>query len=532
MSSCIKDTLDDLKGIKGVELHPHVSAPLIKDHMGIKALYNSYSEKAFIIEGPDKFITFIYQSRDSLAPKQFVTVPSVTFGYDVKVDEGAIAQFNAIGQYSNSFSNYAVITTSNKERMKKVSIKDGRFNLTITSTFKHNATIVFVYPSITRNGKPLIDTVKLLYNNAPISIPKELSLDGYDVDLSDGGISYNVVPYLFQVDLTRIPGNDITVNDFLNITEEIHIDEYNFVQGYLGKFSVLNYSTDEALDLFDKQADGNVFIKDPKFKVGLENGVGIPITVKVSNMRILTGNGSIYPINIEKFKDTFSFEYPNINQQGQIIKSSYTIDRTNSNIDTVLSRSPQRVQYDVDFTANYSEAEDVDNFLYDNNDFKAETSIELPLELTIANYTLKNSGAVKWEDQPDNVQIDWVKIVGRYENSFPIGIKVQLYFTKDSVINAVDSFVVVDSLYAQPVPVTGAIIDADGKIIQPSVIMQETIIDAEKYERLKKSNKYLLAAWIRTSEFNGSQPFVKIYSYQGLDFRVGVEAKGKYRQKF
>jgi hypothetical protein len=134
---------------------------------------------------------------------------------------------------------------------------------------------------------------------------------------------------------------------------------------------------------------------------------------------------------------------------------------------------------------------------------------------------------------PDGLTIDWVKITGWYQNSFPIGNTVQIYFAKDSTIQGIDSFVVVDSLYAQPVFVPGAVIDINGKLLQPSIVTNDAVMDEAKYKRLKNVvNKYLLISDARTSDFNGVFPFVKIYSDQGMDFKIGVEVKGKYRKKF
>lgn len=531
-SSCLKDKLKELDDLDGIAVNPYESVPLVNTHMGIRDIYNSYSEKAFIIEGSDKFLTFVYKSTDSLAPRQFVSIPTLDIDYDLHMDQGAINQFNSIGTYSNSFSNYALIQPSNKERIKKISIKRGGFIVNVNSSFKHNCTIVLTYPSITRNGRALVDTIHFVYQGSDLQVNKVIDMAGYDIDMSDGGISYNVIPYLMEITLERIPGNPVSVNDKLTISEQVNISEYNYVQGYLGKFSVLTYSTSESLDIFDKQADGNIFIKDPRIRLQIDNNIGMPITARVSNLRVLTGKGDIYPVNVNQFKDTFTFQYPSLAQRGQVIESEYVIDRTNSNLDTVLSRGPQRVVYDLDFVANYNEIVDDDNFLFDYNTFNANATIELPLEIKVVDYELRNEGDMNLQGQTDGVTVDWVKIKGYFENSFPIGSSVQLYFTRDSVIHGVDSFVVVDSLYQVPLPIPPAVIDADGKVLQTAVVTNETMMDGAKYDRLVNvAKKYLLVARAHTSDYHGVQPFVKVYSYQGMNFKIGAEAKGKYRRK-
>ena len=122
-SSCLKDSIQELGNVNGLEISPSLSAPIIYGHFGVKDIYSGYSEKAYIVEGSDKFITFIYKSDLDLAPKQFITIPNVPVSLNLSMDQGSITQFNYIGSFSNSFSNYAVIQCTNKERLKKISVK-------------------------------------------------------------------------------------------------------------------------------------------------------------------------------------------------------------------------------------------------------------------------------------------------------------------------------------------------------------------------------------------------------------------------
>jgi len=144
--------------------------------------------------------SLLFTRRDSLQPKQLVTVPPIDLNYQLQMDAGAAAQFEALGKFSKHVSNYAIFQTTNKERIKNYRIRQGSFNVNVVSEFNHNATLVFYYPTITKNGVPLMDTMIF---TAPGTISKVITLDGYDVDLSDGGISYNVIPYLFEINLVR-----------------------------------------------------------------------------------------------------------------------------------------------------------------------------------------------------------------------------------------------------------------------------------------------------------------------------------------
>ena len=533
-NSCIKDSINELGNMQGVEISPNLSVPIVNGHFGIADIYNGYSAKAYIVEGSDKFVTFIYKSNVDLTPKQFIKIPSVGVNLALKMDQGAIAQFNFIGSFQNSFSNYAVINVTNKERLKKVSVKTGSFTINVSSDFKHDAYVVFSYPSIARNGIPLIDTFKVLYAGvSPIVVNKVLDISGYDVDLSDRGISYNVIPYLVDIDIRRNPANGISVNDQLRISENLAVNEYNYIQGYLGKFVLLSDTTNDKLDIFDKNTDGNAFIKDPKVRIAIHNGIGLPITAKVSSMTVTTGKNLTYPVNIDQFKDTFTIAYPTINQLGQIAQCEYLIDRTNSNIDSVFSHAPQGVFYKVNFTANYNENVDEDNFLLANNTFATSATVEFPLEIKLVSYQLRFKTGINWPPTDNVISFDVAKITGQYQNSFPIGTTFQAYFAKDSTILGLDSIVVIDSLYDKPTNMPGAIVDATGKILKPSVFTNEIIMSKSKFDFLTKTaTKLVFVAYVKTSDYNTALPYVKIYSDQGMDFKIGIEIKGKFRQSF
>ena len=535
LNSCIKDSIQELGNISGIEVNPQVSVPILNTHMGIKDIYGSFSNKAYIVEGSDKFISFIYESDGNLSNTQFVVIPIVNVDYTLSMNQAAVNQFNSIGTYTTNYNNTATIKTDNSERIKKISVKTGYFYLSITSTYKHNGIVVVKYPSLSKNGNTLIDTIHLNYNGtSPVMINKSIDISGYDIDLSNNGNNYNLIPYTIDMTIVRNPLYSVTVNDQVMVSEQMNVQEYNLIQGYLGKFTVLNYTVDNTLDIFDKRADQNIFMKDPKLKINIQNAIGIPITAKISNINIVSGKGINYPVIVNQFKDTFTFAYPNISQQGDTINSYFVIDKTNSNIDSVFSRAPQRISYDVNFIANYNQDVTLNNFIMGrNNTFNSYATTELPLEIKVYSYQLRSIDSLSWPKIPDGLNLEWAKISGWYQNSFPISNTVQLYFAKDSVILGVDSFVVVDSLYSRPVYVPGAIIDANGKLLQPSVVTNETVMSAAKYDQLKKTaNKTILISTARTSDYNGSFPFVKIYSDQGMDFKIGVEAKGNYKKSF
>lgn len=547
ITSCVQETIDDLSDINAVSGNPAMALPLVNAQIGIKELYKTYSDRGFVNEASDMFLTFVYQKRDSLESQQLITVPEVKLEYELKFDQGTANTFNTVGKLSNNFSSYAVLSTGNKEKMKGYKIRKGNFFADITCQFKHDAVVICTYPSITKNGRPLIDTIIVKYTGTfPFTVNKVINLDGYDVDLSDGGISYNVIPYLFELNLTKKPGETASENDKIKVSERFKIDEYQVIRGYLGKFDILNTTTRSRIDIFDRQIDGNLFLNDPKLVFTMQNSIGMPLTGRITNLRIEDPNGNMVPVTIDPFKDTFTLAYPSV--IGQVINSEYTIDKTNSNIDKIISRAPQYILYDMVFTANYREEESSDNYLVWDNSFRVQGNVNIPLDLAVIKYELKSSGDLDLPKDEEGLEIQDMKLATFGENYMPFEVYIQAYFTKPALINGVDSFIVVDSLYKETshvltdstgkqelvygMKITGCKVDANGNIIGPGIGTDEVVANKSNLDFWKNCDKYLLKVRTNTSRFGTSgSPFVKVYGNQYINFKAGIQGKFKFNTK-
>lgn len=209
-SSCLKDKLEELGDIQSIQAAPEFAIPLLDATLSISKLYNKNTTAGFLQSDSNNFLTFIFSDEDSLSPKQLIKIPQLQFGYQLQMDAGMVAQFNALGRFSNTLSSYAVFKTPNKERIKSYRIRKGSFSINISSAFRHDVTLITTYPTITKNGRPLVDTIRAIYNGqVPQVVNKTFVLDGYDVDLSDGGISYNVIPYLLEIDIVKNQGQPL-----------------------------------------------------------------------------------------------------------------------------------------------------------------------------------------------------------------------------------------------------------------------------------------------------------------------------------
>lgn len=538
-SSCLKDKLEELGDIQSIQAAPEFAIPLLDATLSISKLYNKNTTAGFLQSDSNNFLTFIFSDEDSLSPKQLIKIPQLQFGYQLQMDAGMVAQFNVLGRFSNTLSSYAVFKTPNKERIKSYRIRKGSFSINISSAFRHDVTLITTYPTITKNGRPLVDTIRAIYNGqVPQVVNKTFVLDGYDVDLSDGGISYNVIPYLLEIDIVKNQGQPINVSDLISIIETFNIEEYSFIKGYLGRIEILNTTENTSFDIFEKQIERNLFLNDPKILFKVENAIGMPLTCKITNLVVTSASGVEVPINIDPLRDTFTLAYPT--RIGDRIISEYVIDKNNSNIDSLISTAPQNLKYELEFTANYLENIAEDNFIIWDNTFKVSSVASIPLDLKVLKYVIKTPGTLNpitdKDLQPDPaVDLDMgtngATLAFYAENYLPFAADFQLDFRKKELINGVDSSVSVFLLPANPTLIPGSTVDGNGNILKPGTSLNELKLTKQQFDLLRQCDKYEFVSRAATSNSNGNFPFVKVYSNQYLRLRAGFKGNVKVKAK-
>lgn len=528
-SSCLKDTIDELSSIKGVKANPQFSLPLVNASIGIKEVYETYAKNAFISEKPDGQIVFAYEGSDKVGGSsfgpQFVAIPAIPIDVNLQMTPLVIAAFEAQNGFNLSVPDTVQIPTSNNESLKSVGIKAGSFKLIISNTFQHNTDIIIRYPGIRKNGVSLEVNANLVYaGGGSTSFFQQVDLAGYEIDLRGTNNEGNALSFEYEVAMVRNPANPTTVANQLSINQEIQINSYAYLTGYLGKFELIKTSEAEQLDVF-AQKSGDLFFKDPRLVIKVLNSFGIPVTGRIKNLRVTTKEGSDLPVVIDAFKDTFTLATPA--NLGEVAVSEYPINNTNSNIDDVINSNPTYIKYDLEFFANFNELPQ-DNFIADTSSFTVFTSTELPLDVKLENFIIEQRNTKSTADTAgtDAYEIERAGLAVEVSNSLPFDVTLQVIFFNDSI--APDSSVittVVDSLFSAPVIIRGGVVNANGDVTGPAVESIRAEVDKSKFNRIRACNKYTARAIANSSTFNGSRAFVKVKTDQKLNIKVGADAK-------
>ncbi len=531
LSSCLKDTLDELKSIKGVKASPSFSAPLINVSVGMKEIYESYSQNAITREDPDGMIVFVFQTQKTVKPDQYVSIPAAPpFDFDLQMTLPMIALFEATGGFDLPLSDSINLPTTNGEEISLINVKSGVFSLTFVNEFKHDIVVTVNYPTISKNGVPISEVINMPYeaSNSPKTVTREINLKDYDVDFTNNGVSYNTLPFSYQVSMTRIPTNSTSTSEKFSVTQNFQIESYNIIKGYMGRFEILNTAEEQEMDLFGNSIAGQIFINDPRLTIKLYNSFGLPVTGKITNLRVIDQNNVPFVVQINPFQDTFSFAHPA--NPGEIAVSEFKIDKNNSNIDDAINSKPKYIKFNMVFDANYREEKQT-NFLVDTAEFKVDFNSEVPFDLKIIDYVaLQKQSNNSFSALPSTIES--VALDVKIENSLPFDLAAQMVFSRDSISPGGDTInVAIDSLFATELLIQGAAVDANGLVLAPTTSYKTINLPLDRYTQIQSAPFNLLRMHANSSQFNGSPGFVKVFTTQKLNMKIGGDVKLSIKSK-
>jgi hypothetical protein len=217
----------------------------------------------------------------------------------------------------------------------------------------------------------------------------------------------------------------------------------------------------------------------------------------------------------------FSLTRPNVPAQ-QEITTSYTIDKTNSNLQNLISLPPEVIDFSGSATLTISaKSSQIDDYALSSNHLLGSLEIDVPLELTINNLQFTDTVDNFLEDKsngndspvkPEDFQFLRVNIAAK--NGFPLGVslKMSLY---DSGTNTIKSTVDATGI------LESATVDSNGKATGVTESSTSIEFTNEFFGSVNKADK-IIFRFTLNSTGNGD---VKIYSDYRINFTAALVVK-------
>jgi hypothetical protein len=286
-----------------------------------------------------------------------------------------------------------------------------------------------------------------------------------------------------------------------------------FAVGYFG-LSVFDSPRDTIkIDFFDQWKGGSVKFGNPKLIATLDNSFGVPVRAVMTVGEITTIDGQLLKLR-SPLAAGVDVNYPTYpNEIGKSKRTVVTFDKSNSNLDSIISQNPTSIDYKLDGFLNADTSRKITGFLTDTSKFNLQVELEVPMEGKATNFEVNDTFAINLADAREITKAEFKLLT---DNGMPIDVAIQGYF-------ATDKGQVLDSLYTQKAQILkGAPVGANGLPTGISSVENLITIEAAKMNKIRNVAKKLIIRY-SFSTSNGGSVAVKLAAKQGVRVRLSVK---------
>lgn len=268
--------------------------------------------------------------------------------------------------------------------------------------------------------------------------------------------------------------------------------------------------------MFDNFKSGSILLEDPKFQLDIINGFGLPIHMTFGNFDG-SGHGGSSQLSGSAIDDGLDLNTPSGGgaPPGQ---TSKTIDSSNSNIKDFLRISPSSLKFSFNLEGNSNNDTNTYNFIDKNSSLSGDISLSIPLKGSFDHVVIED---VYDFDTGELKNVNYATFKLTTNNSFPVGIYVQIYFLdKDSLV--LDSLIEDnDAIFKE------AIVDANGFSIAPVYEESFFSLGANRFGAIRdKAVNLKIRVMLLTSD--SDKTTIKITSDNYFDIKLGLRAEMKF----
>lgn len=385
-------------------------------------------------------------------------------------------------------------------------------NNNVTFRVQHNEpkpiTFDIRVPTITNNGEAfhMQYTIPPKTNDADIHRTESVSIDGW-LFLPIGN---NIE---FEYTATDENGNVVNLNyaamnfDFFN---------FSYIEGYFDE-RIYDIQGDVInVGLFNNWVSGGIEIENPQLSIGVENSFGFPVKTEFNQLEVSTVTGNVHNITSTLIDEGVIFDYPSLDEVGEVKYTEIVFDRDNSNIGQIFLDKVSKVRYDIDARTNPDGSQDDNGFMNRDSYFKIVASVDLPLKGLITDLIITDTVDVDLGSY-DEIESGELKFV--MYNDYPTQVSIDMY-SLDS------NGQVLDQLFDQePLLIDAADVNEQGKTIAAKQTVRYLPVDNEKYQKFFRADRIVILAKIDSQV--ASNEYLWLYDDYKIDFKVGAKIKLK-----
>ena len=538
LSSCVKEewVIDD--NVIVPEFDPSFAFPIAQTSLNLGNLEQSLDQQSFIYSEADELFALVYSTEIlQIDASDFLNLDAQQFEYAFAINSSQSDEINALSEGTSIIypsEQDIVIDFGGGAEIDSVNLSEATLNFDIQSDINQDLIIDLTFPTLTQSGVAFQTTIELEYDNTlPIELESSIDLNGYNLDLTDGGTTNNLLPvfavfHFTKTDQTTNPGDDI------EMTIDIQANEFESVYGYIGQHNIDFVSDTQSIDAFEHLYGGTIGFADPLINLTIANTCGITGDFELNHIEAIESGAStqIMGTDLSDFPIIERADFP-----GDVGVTEHSIDNsgTSPTLSSLLEGSPDQIIYDGNIVSNPMGYDY--NFVEEDNQITVNAEIVLPLYLYADNFTYVDTFGVDihdfimsniGDDEMSEDDIEKVTLRMIAENGLPIDVSAQLIFA-DSSYNEIDSLfltyehqsILNSGLINYSVPIT----DEDyGKVYQSTRTTTDFILTSEDIKALRdlESKNIILRAQAMTSGA-GDGNYVKFFPEYSLGIKMSAK---------
>lgn len=436
--------------------------------------------------------------------------------YEIKVKEIEVSagqvmlEPGPIGQDKLQYE----IDMDNGERIYGLRLSAANIQYNVNSDVQAPLKMKLTFPDIFKNGQAVSQEISIGPGNANTGT-LDFSNTIWKLDQNNAQ-PFNRFDVDYEISVPG-PGNtqvQFSKNDKVTLTFSLKDVEMEEASGFFGfREELLEENTIDLgldLDIFGNESSP-IYFENPSMRVEVVNSFGVPLQA-IFNVDALGKNGGSVSLNPPKFV----IKYPEMGEMGQVKKTVFVVDKSNSNIVNLLAAYPEKLVFNGAAIINPENNPQEVNFVTADSKMSASLEFDLPFKFSVENLVYRDTGEaldLNLEDGLTVNDIEKADLKILYKNGLPLATSARII-----ALSADGSeTVVVENAAIEP-----ATIDTNGKVNPDGIAKGEIFValSSDQISQLDSATKNIYE--IRFQTLGSGQTPVNMYTDYQVDLNVGL----------
>ncbi len=519
VTSCVKDiteTIDKASKVNQVRWNPTIAVPLVYSNLSFRDLIEGTNANNYIRIQDDSLVNLVYEDTYSSGnAEDILNLEPQNYGETFVFNSTQLDALNTLGEITVNFSR-TISYDGDGNELDKIWFKDGAIALNLTSSFEHNISCVLTIPESQKNTAPISLDLSAPYTGVPIDVTSSFDLSDSEMDFTKTAQGHSEFDIEFEFTITKTSSNPIKASESITYSMVMDNQKFSKILGYFADLEFENLSGSFQIPVFENSKNGSISIVEPEVKFIAESSIGLPIDVSFDRFDGENNLGNSVPLT--KNTGDFNLLIPRAMSEGESEVDSQVLNNANSNLIDYISNRPFMNYYTLTVKPDLSDMSR--HWLLDTSRISNTVKLTLPLHGTLKDFQLEETKPFDLAlENAEEIKEVLVRLYS--ENGFPVDVKTQLYF-EDSITNTlIDSLFLVDRVVSE-----AALVDSEGNPVGVSSQITDVVMESDRVDRVMNANRVRAQAYLSTTtDNNGNQPDVKIYSDDGIMIQFGVQAE-------